>query len=392
MASTADRPIVLITGASGNLGGSIAAALRERYQIVGLDRSRAQGRDDPMLEIDLTEDDSVAAALRQVGERYGKRLAAVIHLVAYFDSSGEDHPLYQAVNVDGTRRLLRALRGFDVQRFIYAGTMLVHKPGKPGQAIDETQPFGPQYIYPKSKLQAEEIIRSERGPMPYAILRLAGVYDERVVVPTLANQIARIYERDLQSHFYPASPLVGQSMLHRDDMVDAFVRTVDRRSELPDAAEMLIGEPEPLGYDALQDEIGYLIHGQEDWPTLRLPKAIAAAGGVSLPWNLWAAVAVGAWLMFTRITLGTDGAMANAEHLVGAVALTVLSVAAAEPARAARLLLVPLAAGLLAAALSLGEDPFAMAVDAVAAVALAALGVRRGPIRARYGKWDRMII
>lgn len=114
--------------------------------------------------------------------------------------------------------------------------------------------------------------------MPYAILRLAGVYDERVVVPTLANQIARIYERDLQSHFYPASPLVGQSMLHRDDMVDAFVRTVDRRSELPDAAEMLIGEPEPLGYDALQDEIGYLIHGQEDWPTLRLPKAIAAAG------------------------------------------------------------------------------------------------------------------
>jgi len=117
-----------------------------------------------------------------------------------------------------------------------------------------------------------------------------------------------------------------------------------------------------------------------------------AAGGVSLPWNLWAAVAVGAWLMLTRITLGTDGAMANAEHLVGAVALTVLSVAAAEPARAARLLLVPLAAGLLAAALSLGEDPFAMAADAVAAVALAALGVRRGPIRARYGKWDRMII
>src|SRR3546814_16424190 len=31
-------------------------------------------------------------------------------------------------------------------------------------------------------------------------------------------------------------------------------------------------------YDPLQDELGYLIHGAEDWPTLRLPKAAAAVG------------------------------------------------------------------------------------------------------------------
>src|SRR5690606_9242537 len=64
----------------------------------------------------------------------------------------------------------------------------------------------------------------------------------------------------------------------RDDMVNAFVRTVDRRSELPPAAEILIGEPDPLGYDRLQDELGYLIHGVEDWPTIRMPKTLATAG------------------------------------------------------------------------------------------------------------------
>ena len=114
--------------------------------------------------------------------------------------------------------------------------------------------------------------------MPFVMLRLAGVYDEKSMVPTLAQQISRIYERDFQSHFYSGSTLVGQTMLHRDDMLDAFRRTVDRRAALPPETEVLIGEPDAMGYDALQDELGRLIHGKDEWTTLRLPKPIAAAG------------------------------------------------------------------------------------------------------------------
>ena len=94
----------------------------------------------------------------------------------------------------------------------------------------------------------------------------------------MAQQMARIYERDFESYFYSGSTLVGQAMVHRDDMLDAFRRTVDRRAALPPETEILIGEADAIGYDALQDELGYLIHGEDDWPTLRLPKAVAAAG------------------------------------------------------------------------------------------------------------------
>ena len=41
---------------------------------------------------------------------------------------------------------------------------------------------------------------------------------------------------------------------------------------LPPETEILIGEPDAIGYDALQDELGELIHGEDDWPTLRVPK------------------------------------------------------------------------------------------------------------------------
>src|SRR3546814_5806391 len=49
---------------------------------------------------------------------------------------------------------------------------------------------------------AENAISESRGDIPVVFLHLAGLYDERTSVPTFANQIARIYERDFQSHLY----------------------------------------------------------------------------------------------------------------------------------------------------------------------------------------------
>ena len=211
-------------------------------------------------------------------EKVGARIASVVHLVAYFDQTGEENPLYQSVNVEGTRNLLRALQPFEVEQFVYASTMLVHAPVRPGEHMDEDQPFDPAYAYPQSKLAAEEAIKADHGHISYVILRLAGVYDETSVVPTLAQQIERIHGRDFQGYLYAGSLLTGQSLLHKQDMVDAFRRTIDRRAALPSGTALLIGEPDPMSYDAIQDEIGYLIHGAEDWPTLRLPRPLAAAG------------------------------------------------------------------------------------------------------------------
>lgn len=271
------KPVILITGAAGNLGSSIAGVLADRYEIIGIDKS-ASGTDFPVIEADLTSEESIRAALEEEGARWGNRFASVIHLAAFFDFSGEEHPLYGKLNVEGTRLLLRALRAFEVEQFIYASTMLIHAPSRPGERIVEDWPIEPRWAYPKSKAAAEQAVREESGDIPYLILRLAGVYDEQAMVPTLAHQIARIFERDVKSFFYSGDVDVGQSMLHREDMLDAFRRAVDRRSSLPRDAAILIGEPAAIGYDALQDEIGYLVHGREDWPTLRVPKPLAAAG------------------------------------------------------------------------------------------------------------------
>ena len=285
MSSAHARPIVLVTGAAGNLGRSVAAALADGYRIVGLDRQARQGAgkvgaggNDPIFAVDLGSDESVAAALQAVRKAHGVRIASVVHLAAYFDFTGDDNPLYQSVNVEGTRRLLRALQGFEVGQFLYPSTMLVHAPCRPGEHIDESQPLAPGWAYPKSKAAAEAVLREERGRIPTVVLRLAGVYDTQTMVPTMAQQMARIYERDLQSHLYAGSLLVGQSALHRDDMLAALRVAVDRREQLPSGTEILIGEADAIGYEVLQDALGGLMHGTETWLTLRLPKPLAAAG------------------------------------------------------------------------------------------------------------------
>lgn len=274
------KPLVLITGADGNLGHSLARALSRDFRIVGLDRTANRADGPEMVTIDITAPQSVRNALEAIGRDHGREIAAVIHLVAFFDFSGEPNPLYDEVNVEGTRNLLAALDGFAVERFVYASTMLVHAPVDPGERIDEDGHFGPQWEYPRSKKKVEDLIRSE-ARMSYAILRLAGVYDAESAVPTLSQQIARIYERDFQSHLY-AGPLdAGQSSLHRADMIDAIRRTVERRISLPPDAEILIGEPDAVGYGKLQDRIGELVHGAQDWPTLRLPAPLAKLGAAA---------------------------------------------------------------------------------------------------------------
>jgi nucleoside-diphosphate-sugar epimerase len=247
--------------------------------MVGFDRDQAP-YPPPMAEcvcVDLTSDESVAAAFERVRYGYGDRLASVVHLAAYYDFSGEPSPKYGEITVHGTERLLGALRGFTVEQFVFSSTMLVHAPTRPGRPISEESPLDPRWPYPESKLETEELIRRQRDAVPAVYLRIAGVYDDGGHSIPLAHQIQRIYERHLTGKVYPGELTHGQAFVHLDDVVDALWRTVERRTALPPEITLLIGEPETLSYDALQRELGRLIHG-EDWETREVPKPIAKAG------------------------------------------------------------------------------------------------------------------
>ena len=272
-----NKPVIIITGASGNIGGALCDRLKQDYTVIGLDIENCP-QSDISFECDLTSDDSVHEALESVCNEVGNSIAAVIHLAAYFDFSGDEHPMYEKVNIMGTQRLLKMLQSFEVDRFIYSSTMLVQEAVKPGQKIDESGSINPKWAYPQSKADAENIIRQNHKKIPYTILRLAGLYDDMTGVPTLAHQIARIYEKDIHSYAYSGDVNAGQACIHQEDMVEVFVQVVEKRKELPIEDVILAGEEQVLSYKELQDTIGRLIHGNDNWLTINIPKPIAKMG------------------------------------------------------------------------------------------------------------------
>ncbi len=90
---------------------------------------------------------------------------------------------------------MNALQPFEVEQFIYASTMLVHAACQPGERINEQQPIDPHWAHPISKAAAKAVIQQESGQMPALVLRLAGVYDERFMAPTAAQQAGSTSQR-----------------------------------------------------------------------------------------------------------------------------------------------------------------------------------------------------
>jgi nucleoside-diphosphate-sugar epimerase len=273
------RETVLVTGSSGRVGAAVAERLATTYQVVGFDRKAPPeahvGIDH--VAADLCSDASVRAGLDAVRRRHGERLAAVLHLAAYCDLSGEDSPQYDEVNVRGIQRLLRGLEPFRLGQFVLGSTILVHRPCRPGQHLTEDWPLEPRWAYPRSKLQAEEAVRALHGEAPYVLLRLAALYDDSCRCAPLAHQVQRILERRLTSHLFPGNVRHGRPFVHRDDVVEALARVVDRRAQLPAELPLLIGEPKPVSYHDLQVTLGRLLH-HEDWETRAIPKGLARMG------------------------------------------------------------------------------------------------------------------
>lgn len=271
--------VVIVTGSSGLIGTQIIKRLAKKFSVVGLDRD---GNPHPPIEaecvcFDITSEASIKRAMKRVNYAYGRKIASVIHLAAYYDFSGKPSSLYEEVTVKGTAKFVKVLQDFEVEQFIFSSTNLIYKPTEPGRKIHEDCPVAPNWDYPESKIDTEQIIRENRGDMKAVLLRLAGVYDEEGHSIPISHQIQRIYEKQFTSHFYSGDTSHGNVFLHMEDLMDALEKTVEKRKTLPEEIAINIGEPETPSYQELQNKIGKLIHGEE-WETYEIPKPIAKAG------------------------------------------------------------------------------------------------------------------
>lgn len=272
-----DKGIVIVTGSCGRIGSQIVQRLCKNYVVVGFEVPRTKCVVKGQIPIDLGSDESVMRAFQQLRQSYGNRIASVIHLAAYYSFKEKFSPLYNTITVEGTKRLLKELRSFEVDQFLFTSTELVHKPTKPGVSITEDSPIKAHWGYPISKIQTERLICEKKGKMSALILRIAGVYDDFCHSIPISNQIQRIYEKQFLARLFSGNIHHGASFVHMEDLIDALELAVNRRNQLPEELVLLIGEPKTLSYDQMQRLICKLLYHKE-FKTIRIPKILAKIG------------------------------------------------------------------------------------------------------------------
>jgi 2-alkyl-3-oxoalkanoate reductase len=227
---------VVITGAAGFIGGSLASAYQVRGdEVVGLDLTAGSAHGVRWVPADISVDGAWSDALD------GADL--VIHTAAIVAEAG-DRSRFVAVNVGGTRRVCVAAADRGVGRVVHLSSIVVYGPGgTPGAMLDEQAPVVPSGgPYTDTKIGAEhaaQAVALERG-LAVTIVRPGDVYG-----PGSVPWVVRPLELMRRGRF----PLIdgGRGMMspiHVDDLVSGIVAAGDH----PDAAGRtynLAGPPVP---------------------------------------------------------------------------------------------------------------------------------------------------
>ncbi len=210
---------ILLTGASGFVGGALLDALQGRgHRISALVRSDAAraalaGRATP-IRGDLDIPESLAPALREAGPD------VVVHLAARIATTRDPRAITQT-NTRGTEHLIQAATAAGIRRFVFTSTVVTGEAD--GALLDEDTPLPVTTAYGRSKQASEATLFAavERGDMEAVVLRPSHVYGPGGWFAGLVREAAR------GRLLVPGSGTNLWDMVHRDDLVAALLLAVE---------------------------------------------------------------------------------------------------------------------------------------------------------------------
>ncbi len=202
----------LVTGGTGFIGSHLAEALRKRGDTVTvLARSAKKAEALAPLGVriiagDLADTDAVRKAVE------GQDV--VYHVAAANTALSE--AAFMVSNLEGTRNIVEAAQATGGPRFVLVSSMAAGGPSPRGQPLQGHEPPRPVTAYGRSKLAAEEMVKT--GTLPWTIIRPPMVYGPRDREVLKVFRMAR----------FGIAPVFGDgtqelTAIHGADLADALI-------------------------------------------------------------------------------------------------------------------------------------------------------------------------
>ncbi|MDP9934008.1 nucleoside-diphosphate-sugar epimerase [Paenarthrobacter nicotinovorans] len=258
---------VLVTGASGLLGGEVARVLvRQGHEVTTFQRRRS-GVDGARDVCGSVTDD--ADVLRAVDG-----MEAIVHLAAKVSFAGRASDFHN-VNVEGTRRLLEAARTAGVRDTVFVSSPSVANSGQAiaGLGAEPADPLRAHGHYSRTKAEAELLALAFDAPE----FRVAAVRPHIVWGPGDTQLVERVLARAAQHRL----PLLdaGAALIdttYVDNAASAIVAALHRMDHVRGKALVVTnGEPRPIG-ELLAD---ICAAGGVQAPTWAVPGVLARSVG-----------------------------------------------------------------------------------------------------------------
>jgi nucleoside-diphosphate-sugar epimerase len=227
---------IVVTGASGFLGRMLVERLRRRHHVLALDR-RALGESEmtehPGVEwyqVDLCEREAVEGTMACIAAGGGAQV--LIHLAAYYDFSGEDHPEYQRTNVDALRILLEASRRLSLEHFVLASSVAACPFSRPGHPITEATPPEGSHIYARTKAAGERMLAEYTGSFTPLIVRFAALFSDWCEYPPMQVLLDTWLSGRWDNRILAGRGASAIPYLHVRDAAFFMLRLLERRHQL----------------------------------------------------------------------------------------------------------------------------------------------------------------
>jgi nucleoside-diphosphate-sugar epimerase len=276
---------LVLTGASGFVGRHLLDDLKNDHRIFAIARRSQRDCGAPVhpniawMRVDIAEEDDLARTFREIATAGGAK--ALVHLAAYYDFTGEDHPEYRRTNVHGTRNVLEAARASGIGAFVFGSSVAACAFPRPEGPVDETTPPDGDHVYAWSKREGERLVREMAPPMATRIARFGAIYSDWCEYPPLY-----VFLRTWLGPSWRARVLAGRGemavpYIHIRDLVSFFRRLLSFSCD-PGPPEVLVASTS--GSSSLERlfRLATLSYFGRPHAPVFVPKALASMGLVGM--------------------------------------------------------------------------------------------------------------